>query len=56
MPWGGGGAVPDPEKFSEPRSGEENFLAFQGVPQKVFKIKGLRLAKNAFPEISTWKN
>ena len=25
---GGGGAVPDIEKFSEPRSGEENFLAF----------------------------
>ena len=25
---GGGGAVPDPKKFSEPRSGEENCLAF----------------------------
>ena len=26
------------------------------LPWKSFKIKGLRLAKNAFPEISAWKN
>ena len=26
------------------------------VPQKSFKIQGPRLAKNAFPEISAWKN
>ena len=26
------------------------------LPQKIFKIKGFRLAKNAFPEISAWKN
>ena len=26
------------------------------LPQKIFKIKGPRLAKNAFPEISPWKN
>ena len=25
------------------------------LPRKIFKIKGPRLAKNAFPEISTWK-
>ena len=24
-------------------------------PRKIFKIRGPRLAKNAFPEISTWK-
>ena len=24
--------------------------------RKIFKIKGPRLAKNAFPEISAWKN
>ena len=58
---GGGGAVPDPKKFSEPRSGKENFFGLLGgsngmLPRKVFKIKGPRLAKNAFPEISAWKN
>ena len=26
------------------------------LPRKIFKIKGPRLAKNAFPEISPWKN
>ena len=26
------------------------------LPRKIFKIKGPRLAKNAFPEISAWKN
>ena len=25
------------------------------LPRKFFKIKGQRLVKNAFPEISTWK-
>ena len=61
MPWGGGGggAVPHPKMFSEPRSGEEKFFGLLGesggiLPQKSFKIKGPRLAKNAFPEISAW--
>ena len=53
---GGGGAVHDPEKLSEPQSGEENFWPSRGsgdmLPHKIFKIKGPRLAKNAFPEIS----
>ena len=53
--------MPDPKKFSEPRSGKENFFGLLGgsdgmLPRKVFKIKGPRLAKNAFPEISAWKN
>ena len=26
------------------------------APWKMFKVKGPRLAKNAFPEISAWKN
>ena len=26
------------------------------LPQKIYKIKGPRSAKNAFPEISAWKN
>ena len=26
------------------------------LPQKIFKIQGPRLAKNAFSDISTWKN
>ena len=26
------------------------------LPQKIFKIQGPRLAKNAFSEISAWKN
>ena len=26
------------------------------LPRKIFKTKGPRLAKNAFPEISYWKN
>ena len=36
----GGGGVPDPKKFSEPRSGEEKILGLLGVqghaPQKIF--------------------
>ena len=52
--------MPDPKKFSEPRSGEEVFLPSRGsggmLPRKSFKIKGPRLAKNALPEISAWKN
>ena len=47
--------MPDPKKFSELRSGKGNFFAFWGVRgmlrRKLFKIKGLRLAKNAFPEL-----
>ena len=27
-----GGVVPEPEKFSEPRSGEENFFGLLGGP------------------------
>ena len=55
------GAVPDPKNFFEPQSGEENCFGLLGgsggmLPQKIFKIKGPRLAKNAFPEISAWKN
>ena len=57
---GGGGAVPDPKKFSEPHSGKEMlFWPSRGsagmLPRKMFKIKGPRLAKNAFPDISAWK-
>ena len=53
--------MPYPKKFSEPRSGEENFFCLLGgsegmLLQKTFKIKGPRLAKNAFPEISAWRN
>ena len=53
--------MPDPKRFSEPRSGEKIFfLPSRGsggmLPRKIFKIKGPRLAKNAFPEISVWKN
>ena len=52
--------VAGPKIFSEPRSGEENFLPPRGyggmLPWKIFKIKGPRLAKNAFPEVSAWKN
>ena len=53
----GGGSA----KFSEPRSVKENCFGLPGgsggmLPRKFFKIKGPRLAKNAFPEISAWKN
>ena len=52
---GGGGGGSWPKKFVEPHSGENNFLAFLGgsggmLPQKILKIKHLRLAKNAFPK------
>ena len=45
--------MPDPKKFSEPRSGKEILLwPSRGsggmLPRKMFKIKGPRLAKNAF--------
>ena len=48
--------MPDPEKFSELQSGKENIFGLVGesrgmLPQKIFKIKGPRLAKNAFPKI-----
>ena len=61
MPGGGAGAVPDPMKFFEPRSGEKMFFGPLGgsegmLPWKTFKLKGPRLAKNAFPEVSAWKN
>ena len=51
----------DPEKFSEPRSGEENYVGLLGgsgdmLSREIFKMKGPRLAKNGFPEISAWKN
>ena len=53
--------MPDPKKFSEPRSGKEIlFWPSRGsggmLPWKIFKIKDPRLAKNAFPENSAWKN
>ena len=53
--------MPDSKTFFEPRSGEENcFWPFRGsgemLRRKIFKIKGPRLAKNAFPEISARKN
>ena len=46
---------------SDPQSEEKIFLGLLGgsggmLSQKDFKIKDLRLAKNAFPEISAWKN
>ena len=50
--------MPDPKKFSEPRSSKEKvFFGLLGgpgpcSPGKSIKIKGQRLAKNAFPEIS----
>ena len=58
---GGGGEVPISKKFFHPRSCEENFFGLLGgtrgmLRQKIFKIKGPRLAKNAFPEISAWIN
>ena len=51
----------DPKKFLQPRNGEETCFGLLGgsggmLPQKSFKIKGPRLAKNAFPEISARKN
>ena len=33
----GGGAVPDPKKFSEPRSGEKIFFGLLGGPGAVLK-------------------
>ena len=49
----------DPKKFFEPRSGKRNFWPSRDVESmilwKIFKIKGPRLAKNAFREISTGK-
>ena len=38
-------------KNFEPSRGSRGML-----PQKIFKIQGPRLAKNAFSEISAWKN
>ena len=58
---GGGGAVPDPKMFSEPQNGKENVFGLLGgsggmFSRKMFKIKGPKLVKNAFPEISAFKN
>ena len=44
------------KKFVEPPSDEKNFFSLSGgsggmLPQKILKIKYLRLAKNAFPKI-----
>ena len=44
------------KKFVEPHSGEKNFFSLSRgsgsmLPQKILKIKYLRLAKNAFPKI-----
>ena len=58
---GWGRAVPDPRKFSKPRSSKEIlFWPSRGsggmLLPKIFKIKDPRLAKNAFPKNSAWKN
>ena len=49
--------MPGPKKFFELGSGKEICFGLLGwfggmLPRKMFKIKGPRLAKNAFPEIS----
>ena len=57
--WGGGegGATAyQLKKFVEPRSNEEIFFSLSRgaggmLPQKILKIKYLRLAKNAFPKM-----
>ena len=56
-----GGHNLTPEISFEPQRGEENCFGLLGgsggmLPWKIFKIKGPRLAKNAFPEISSRKN
>ena len=48
-----------PKMFFEPRSGEKKFLALLGgsggmLPQKIFKIKPLRMAIIAFPELFSY--
>ena len=51
---GGGSAVPQKavkEIFSGLLGGTGGML-----PRKIFKIKDPRLARNAFPKISAWKN
>ena len=53
--------MPDPKQFSEPRRGKEILFGLSRgsggmLPWKMFKIKDPRLAKNAFPENSAWKN
>ena len=58
---GGGRAVFNPKKVFERRSGEENCFDLLGgsegiLPLKRFKIKGPRLAKNSFLEISARKD
>ena len=53
--------MPDPKMFYMPRNGKENVFVLLGGSggmhsRKIFTIKGTRLAKNAFPEISALKN
>ena len=53
--------MPDPKKFSEPHTSKEIVFGLLGgsggmLTWKIFKIKAPRFAKNAFPEISAWKN
>ena len=57
---GGGGSACPKESFLSCEAERKIFWVFQGsggmLPWKIFKIKGPRLAKNTFPEISAWKN
>ena len=53
---GGGGGASQLKKFVEQHSGEKIFSSLSRgsgsmLPQKILKIKYLRLAKNAFPKI-----
>ena len=52
--------MPDPKSFLSHEEARKFCFGFLGrsmgmLPQKMFKIKGPRLAKNAFPDISAWK-
>ena len=52
--------MPDLKNFFEPQSGEKSCFGLLGgpgacSPGNCFKIKGPRLAKNAFPENSARK-
>ena len=53
---GGGGQCLTPKSFSSREAARRIFWPSRGSggfsPQKIFKIKGLGLDKNAFPEIS----
>ena len=56
----GGGQYLTRKGFPSLVAARKFFWPSRGVrghaPQKMFQIKGSRLAKNAFPEISAWKN